>query len=710
MPIFRTGGASALLLAAHACALAQTSSDTLPQVIVTADDGRAQSTTTAITVGRNEIVRHGDTRLSDVLKRQPGITLDGSPGKDTGIRMQGLGSGYVAILLNGLPAPAGFSLESMSPDLVERIEIRRSATAETSSQAVAGTINVILRRAGPAGGASTNEVKVGSAFVNGRAAPQLVAAHSSRVGALAYTLTATLKRQDNPITAAITEQGVQPDLLRYTASFEQQIEDTLELAPRLAWQAGAADSVTAQSYVRRRRIAHAKSENETTVIGTPTAFAHAVQTYTADPVAAYADLVWTRKFDSGARLATKLSGFYATRDAAFAYRGLDAQDSLLATHRVASGPTEREWTFSGSWRRPLWDRHFLAAGWEWSRKDRNEYRREQRTDAVGVPLFVSDEAYRAQVARSAVFIQDEWDINAAWSAYAGLRKEGLHTTGAGNAAAPVDVKAGAWSPVFQTLFKPQRPEGATSPRDQFRVAVSRTYKAPGITQLMPRRYAVDNANSATNPDQQGNPALRPELATNIDLAWERYLGKDDMASVSIFQKRIRDITLDRLVERAGVWTAMPDNQGNATVRGIGFDGKAVRGPISMRMNLARNWSRLDRVPGPDNRIDGQAPWSGNAGLDYAAATNIDLGGSGTWRSWVAVRASAQLASDDGAKGQFDLYAVWKHSHTSRLRLSVADLLHRDVRQGLVYDDGSRLVRSTVYRVHPVWRLVWEQSL
>lgn len=685
----------------------------MQQVLVTtgANNGRAQSTTTAIVVGRDEILRQGDASLAEVLKRQPGITLDASPGRAPTIRMRGMGGGYVAILLNGLPAPSGFSLESISPDLIERIEIGRAPTAETSSQAVAGTINVILRRAGPGKGGDANEIKAGSAFVHGHVAPQLVAQHSGRKGALGYTLTATLRRHEKPVAAVTTEEGAQPALLRRTAWTDQQVEDVLELAPRLSWQPTADDSITSQSYLRKRHIDNAKREDETTDIGRPTAFPHADQRFETRPLHAYADLAWTRKFETGARLAVKLSGFTMKHEAAFEYRGLDLRDKLLESHLVASGPVEREWTFNGSWRRPLWESHTLAAGWELGRKGRSEYRREQQRNAAGALLLASDEHYRATVARRAFFIQDEWDIGPAWSAYVGLRREDLHTTGEGNADAAIDVDAGAWSPIFQALFKPQRPGAETGPRDQLRLAVSRTYKAPNIVQLMPRRYTVDNNNSATNPDQQGNPLLRPELALGIDLAWERYIGKTDLVSVSAFHKRIRDITLSRISENKGVWTAMPVNGGDATVQGIEVEGKASRGPLSARINLARNWSRVDGVRGPDNRIEGQAAYSGNLGLDVVAPSGrADMGGTFTWRAPLANRSSALLSSEGSARRQLDLYAVWKRDATSRLRLSVADLLHRDVRERLLYEGPSPHARTTVYRVHPVWRLMWEQSL
>ncbi len=713
MQIIKAGGAGGLLLAAQVCAFAQTAVQPMQQVIINSgsDQQRARSTTTAVIVGRDAIMRQGDASLVDVLKRQPGITVDASPGRPPAIRMRGMGGGYVSILLNGVAAPGDFSLESISPDLIERIEIQRAATAENSSQAVAGTINVILRRAGAVKDSGANDVKVGSALVDGRVAPQLVAQHNGRIGKLAYGFTATLKRNENPIAAVTTEQGANPALLRRTAWIDHQVEDMLELAPRLSWQPTAADTVTSQSYLRKRHMDNVKRENETTQVGTPTAFPRAFQTYETRPVHAYADVAWTRKLEAGARLAAKLSGFYTTRDAAFAYLGMNENEDLLELHQVASGPTEREWSFTGSWRRPLFGNHALAAGWEFGRKQRSEYRRERQTNAAGALMLASDESYRATVARGAFFIQDEWDINPAWSAYIGLRREVLHTSGEGNADAPVDVDAGSWSPVFQTLFKPRQEGGAAGARNQYRLAISRTYKAPNIIQLMPRRYTVDNNNSAVNPDQQGNPRLRPELALGIDMAWERYLANGAMVSISAFHKRIRDITLSRIDEKNGVWTAMPDNQGNATVQGIEFEGSVKRGPLALRGNLMRNSSRIDSVAGPDNRIEGQARYSGNVGLDYVAPANgVDFGGTLTYRAGVVSRSSAQLISDDAAKRQLDLYALWKRDARSRFRLSVTDLLHRDDREQLVYEGAARLARTTVYRVHPVWRLTWEQTL
>ncbi|MBC6436418.1 hypothetical protein FM036_47030 [Nostoc sp. HG1] len=90
-------------------------------------------------VGQDEIEKYGDLSVGEVLKRLPGVTVNG------GIRMRGLGNGYTQTLLNGQRIPQGFSLDTLTPEMIERIEIMRASTAEFSTQAVAGTINIVLK-------------------------------------------------------------------------------------------------------------------------------------------------------------------------------------------------------------------------------------------------------------------------------------------------------------------------------------------------------------------------------------------------------------------------------------------------------------------------------------------------------------------------------------------------------------------------------------
>src|SRR6185436_19158847 len=124
---------------------------------------RRQSTVSKIVIGREEIERQGDSTLGEILKRLPGVTLGGPPGRGGQIRFRGLGAGYTQILLDGDRVPPGFQIDSISPDQIERIEILRAPTAETGARAIGGTINIITREGYSR---KVNDVRIGTQLEN----------------------------------------------------------------------------------------------------------------------------------------------------------------------------------------------------------------------------------------------------------------------------------------------------------------------------------------------------------------------------------------------------------------------------------------------------------------------------------------------------------------------------------------------------------------
>ncbi|MEG1055991.1 MAG: TonB-dependent receptor, partial [Janthinobacterium sp.] len=263
---------------------------------------------------------------------------------------------------------------------------------------------------------------------------------------------------------------------------------------------------------------------------------------------------------------------------------------------------------------------------------------------------------------------------------------------------PLDVGAHVWSPVLQSLWK-------LAGKDQLRLAVTRTYKAPQIFQLIPRPYLNDNGNSPANPDNQGNPALRPELAWGLDAAYEYYPAggaEGAMLGASASLRRIDDVMLDRLYQDKGRWVATPVNHGRAQVRGIELEAKlpltallAGAPALDLRANVARNWSTVDAVAGPDNRLDGQLPWSANLGADYRLAGKpLTVGGNLHYQGGGPSRESNQLLAWQGARRELDLYALWKFSDQLRLRLSGTNLLRQPERTRSLYaDDAGSLLRT-----------------
>lgn len=678
--------------------------DIVPSVTISAGklEQRRNDTVSSMIVGHDELIRQGDRALLDVLKRLPGITIGAAAGAGQGqqIQLRGLGQGYTLIMLDGVPVPAGFALDSLDPELVERVEIQRAATAEFSAQAIAGSINIVLKKAAAK---PQRAVKLGASTSHGVNAGSATVQWSGQQEKLSYVLAGTLSRtarsSDIDEWNRNIDAGGATTVLRHVPQQETVGINGLELAPRLSWALENEGSLAWQSLVSVKRLATRHPAMETAYVGGNSRYPDNHGDFDQDSATVSSDLQWLRKLDAGASLDLKLGLQYNHRANDFVFEGYGPGRVLRATHLVDSGVDDAGATFSGSYRRQLGEQHLLAAGWDAGRRRRADFRRE-RQFAPGDAPVLSDEAYAATATRLALYAQDEWTISRRWSLYLGLRWEGLRT-GSGQ----VNVRTQVWSPLLQSRRKLRS-------EDQLRLAVTRTYKAPEIFELIPRRYTVDSGNSATNPDNQGNPALRPELAWGLDAAYEYYPAKDALLSVSGSLRHVKGVMRDQLYLAGERWVATPVNGGDALVRGLQLEAKLPLGAFDLRANLARNWSRVTGVSGPDNRLESQLPWSASVGGDYRLARMpLSVGGSLGYQAGVSSRTSRNLLAYAGARRDLDLYALWKWSGQLRLRLSGANLLgQRQVTRSLYEDGAGRMLRSVSTGTYPTCRLMLEGSL
>ncbi|OBV38199.1 TonB-dependent receptor plug domain-containing protein [Janthinobacterium psychrotolerans] len=687
---FRYRPLALLLLSGVACA----DDGTLQKVEVSAASGTVQreaDTAARIIIGRDESGQYGDNNLAAVLKRQPGVSVVGNE-----VRMRGLGAGYTQILINGDPAPPGFSIESMAPEMIERIEIMRSATAEYSMQAVAGSINLVLRK-----GAShaEHEWKLGSGRVDERFNPSASLRVADKLSGFAYAVTGALDRTADDTSPMTTERAFGPQgqllALRRMQSRNASSVNKASLSPRLNWTLDHGDSITWLTLLDWSRTRFDGAARETLVLGPASDYPHNDATARASIFSARSDASWVHSFGTAGKLSVKLGLNHSRRDTDYAFQGSGSDDAPLLLRAVISNAIDDSLTSSGKYLARLAAGHALSVGWDGGAIRRSEARRQRDTFFAGGQPYALDEDYIANVGRLAVFAQDEWDMTQRLQVYAGIRWEGLRTTTEGRTLPPVRSSSGVWSPVAQLLWK--LPGTA---RDQLRLALARTYKAPTTRNLVPRRYTVNNANSATNPDFQGNPALRPELAWGLDAAYEHYFGKSGVASVSAFARRISDVTLQQLSLQNGMWITRPFNNGVAQVRGVEMDVKfplrtwlADAPEIDLRANAARNWSSVDAVPGPGNRLASQVPATLNLGLDYRVSPMTSVGGNLNLQTGGWARQDAQAGSYAGVRRTLDAYALWQPDGKTRLRLSLANLLGQKQVQGLSYAGDAGLRES-----------------
>ncbi|HZX28261.1 MAG TPA: TonB-dependent receptor, partial [Telluria sp.] len=679
-------------------------------------DPRKDDTATKIVVTAEEILKHGDTTLADVLKRQPGVTVSGgNAGRGGGeIRMRGLGNGYTQVLLNGEPAPPGFSLDSLTPEMVEKIEIVRAATAEFSTQSIAGTINIVLKKAVKV---AQRELKPTIAGAGNFVAPSINFQLSDKDGPLSYSISgfANVGRfdQDSHQLDDGWNSAGERVLQRRGDRNGKGIFANLNLSPRVNYALGGGDTLTSQTFFSLNRVHPDTHTDWTSTIGPLPQYPHDVTRIANDVTVLRSDLNWVRRIGEAGKLDLKIGVNYSDRTSDLSQLGYDADRQLTLDRATPSSAREHGLTLSGKYSQPLAADHTLALGWDGGASRRHEERFQHDAPIPGYQPFNEDQVVDANFARLALFAQDEWNITPRWSVYTGLRWEGLRTTSEGNDFSAMRSHSSVLSPLFQTLWK--LPD---SKNDQVRFALTRTYKAPALDKLMPRRQASTN-NSPTTPDAEGNPALRPELAWGLDASYEHYFGTNGaMLSASTYLRRIDDYTRRdvRLIE--GRWVALPVNGGRAQSHGIEMEAKFPlqmfypQGPdIDLRANLARNWSHVDSVPGPDNRLADQTPLSANLGLDYKADARLTLGGTFTFKTGGLQRVSDVSYSYSTVKRDLDLYALWKFDPKRQLRVSVINALAQPFHSSDLYRiDGTLLQNTQVFPVTPLLRVAYEIKL
>ncbi|UTY59289.1 TonB-dependent siderophore receptor [Massilia sp. erpn] len=681
MQIMRCAIAGVLaLLPAAARAAEQAVSQPMDKVQVTGSklEQRRQETASTLLVGHEELMKQGDRSLAEALKRIPGISLgDGGGGKGSEIRMRGLGSGYVQILLNGMAVPNGFSLDSIAPDLIERVEVVQAASAELGTQGIAGTINIVLRKVASR---PVQELKLTLGRQWQHLLPGLNGQISGKTDSYSYLLGLDLQRsvEDEPRMVDDIQYGRQGGLTHWRIRDEREINSAniLNLSPRISWNLGEGETLTSQNFIGLTRRKVAISGQERLIAGDTGEYPDGGSVFRAKALMLRSDLHWQRELAAGGGTEYKLGIQHNPRRTEYDFGGHPSSPGLPLRRHVSADVNETGVTASGKYAARPNSGHALSAGWELAHLRRSQDRLENEFFATGAVRPVPDERFKGSSKRFAAYLQDEWDLSTAWAFSLGLRGELLETTVQDRQQQDISKRSPILSPILQAAYKP-------SAEHKWRAGIARTYKAPTMAQLFPRRFTIDANNSAVRPDIQGNPDLRPERAWGLDAGYERYVGKNGLLAASVFLRRIDDVILPLLVQEGTRWIATPTNQGQANVHGFTLEAKlplasfmADAPPLALNANLTRNWSRVKHLPGPDNRLAQQQPVSANLGLEYSKG-QLDLGADFNYQGGGRARIGIDTASVSPTSRELDVYGVWKLENGSRLRIGISNLLHRD---------------------------------
>jgi outer membrane receptor for ferrienterochelin and colicins len=315
--------------------------------------------------------------------------------------------------------------------------------------------------------------------------------------------------------------------------------------------------------------------------------------------------------------------------------------------------------------------------------------------------------------------------------YAGLRWEGIKTeSSAANYA--VSNTSSVFTPLAHARYKLD-PGG----KEAVRMSLTRSYRSPNLNDLIALPSINSNVpHDITTPDRAGNPQLKPELATGVEIGYEKYLSKGGLLSANFFARRItnlmrnvtqqEDVTTAPWIADLAVappdgkrWVSRPRNLGKASTMGLELEAKFRLDeyfedalPINVRSNISFFTSRVDGLPGPNNRIEGQPKATANLGFDYRLrSVPVSLGASLNWTPSSTIQQSVFTEVTTNRKLVADAFATWNITPEQSLRLSASNLAPLDYYTGSVSTTDTQIITSrNGGPSYTQWQLRWEMKL
>ena len=672
-----------------------------------ATDERRNASAAKIIITREELEQFGDTNLGEAMRRLPGVTTGGRPGRPGAPQMRGLGGGLTQILIDGQRIPPGFSVQDITPDQVERIEILRAPTAETGARAIAGTINVILREPLRK---TDHDIKTGVSIERGRISPNASWSYNGLLSETGtYTLTGSANRSDQITTDdtiiryfdQATEQLITE---QRTHSDSKSLRHNYFLSPRAQWRLGAGEQFGLQAFLAHNTVA---SETPATLD----------QPFGSNPVQPYATRVgaFDGRFDV-ARINANLNqriddanryelragvGRFWSNNTSTANQ-FDTLGMRTLNQISRNDVRDLSWSTSGKLMTNLASRgHALTSGYEYEsvRRDLDGttlVNGAPQLGNIGTKFFTSTK-------RLALYAQDDWDISPQFAANLGIRFEEIRTK-TRDATVESENISRVTTPLGHIVWRFAAPS-----RDQVRLSLTQSYRPPNTDQLTLRPninslYPATGSNLFSAADSIGNSQLKPERANGIDLAFERYFKSAGVMSLNFFVRDINDVIRNITTLETVSWSpeqryvSRPQNIGKARATGVEFDTKFqlrelfdTTIPLSLRVNANLYNSKVESVPGPYNTLESQAHVTGNIGFDYRLVNSpLSFGGNFAWTPAYTSQRSEDQISKVSTKRVFDTYALYRVDSRTNVRLSLSNIAPTDsVNEGTSFSEGLR---------------------
>jgi outer membrane receptor protein involved in Fe transport len=669
------GAAGAALALAGAQAHAQDAVVTAPQaaqseaprsaeeIVVTAEiayRNRVEGAAPVLDYGLDYFQRFEPLTVGDMLKRTPSVGFVSDVLEFDGARLRGLDPGYAQVLINGERVPGSgvdrsFFVDRIPAELVERIEIIRSPSANRSGDQVAGALNIVLRESHTFEGAFARAGALH--FDDGEIKPVFGGLIAGPLGEGRALAGFNIQGRHNPKEKRSLRFSPEGDILEFDNREDQSdVRDGTDYSfnADLTYPIGAGEIELSGFYVLTNR-----TETENSVeFGDPTAFDNDL----VETVLPQFEDIRQENYSLEAELRQRMLGGEVEIEVGFAR----FQDDIIATEsetaydgefpdvfiefgseRQFTDVVDEEWTFEG---RQTWEfgKTEFEIGVDLAEKTReteilsaeSELAEEDGPFPAATPIPPFEEAEPAAGGLSTIEERRldpyvmlsgddgffEWEIGVRYEfteisidAFADIDDDGVNDFGG------VSRDYSFWLPSAHLRVN-------LTEDDRLTFSGGRAVRRPNFDSLSPARFFEEPTEDFA---LTGNPQLNPESSWGFDIGYERRIARSGVAGVNVFFRNVTDLI--ELVNTGETWSPepaeddplpllAPANIGDGQVWGVEFD---LSAPLTLfgleDTGVFLNYSYLDSevtdpVTGQLRRFNNQADYVLNVGFiqDLAA--------------------------------------------------------------------------------------------
>jgi len=647
---------------------------------------RQEASATRIIYGREELEQSNDLAVGDFLRKLPGVVVSGAPGKGREARMRGM-KGYTQILIDGEKAGGGkgrsVDVDQLPLELIERIEVIRTPTADMPNEGIAGTINIVMREAPDKPQRSMRLATGWSQSTGADATPlQLTGLWGERTEDVRWLLNASYTERAEPST---THKDVREfDAAGVTTARRRDVgQEPLKnrefnLAPRWDWRNGRDRfnlSPMLQLQDSTRSLQRQSSIGSGLDFATLNPNGQAFESEQKNQTALQLRGGWRHRLDNSGEISMGLSARVGEQRSRTQGRELDAAGSVSQTTSDDLEAQEHSYRWALKGLHPVADLHLVTWGLENEGKRRMDDRIRLQN---GVPVLTDvGDSVQVQEQQWTGYVQDEVELSGTQTVVGGLRLSRLQRSS--EAANGVrDSHSVSVSPSLHHRW-------AVAPHHLVRSSINRSMKLPRFDDVSPQLRLATGASpgSFNNPDKGGNPDLRPEQATALEVGWEHAVReRAGTLGANLFWRDIQDLVEKGKTLEGGRYVERPYNSGAAQVWGLELDARARLAAwglpeLTLRGNYTRLFSRVhDSTSHEVRRMKEQPDYIVNMGLEWRLPVReLTLGGN--YNHLPEIVRDPLTGETESAQNQLDVYVHQQWGRQLGLRLTFSNVLQSE---------------------------------